>query len=319
MAAIGVQEAIPSGFFEEIEGFLGYLELEKGLAPNTVASYGNDLAACAGFLKRKKVDGWRDVRSHHLVDWIYSLNEEGYAVSSLARKLSALRVFARHLVRERIRPDDMTELLSSPKLSRPLPGSLNATEVQALLEAPDPKTAYGLRDRAFLELFYASGLRVSELCSLTLQQVDPENGLIRVYGKGSKERVVPMGRKAIDALHRYLDSARPVFVKPKTGGAVFLSERGIPISRKTVWYLIRKHARAAGIEKPVKPHLLRHSFATHLLSGGADLRAIQELLGHSDIGTTQIYTAVDSGRILSGHRKFHPRNALGKTATNSRT
>ncbi len=302
------QDGIPPEFFEEIEGFLAFLELEKGLAANTVASYRTDLAACARFLRKKRAGNWREVKSHHLVDWIYSLNEQDYAVSSLARKLTTLRVFARHLVREGVRSDEMTALLSAPKLSRRLPGSLIAAEVEALLQAPDTRTPYGLRDQAFLEMFYASGLRVSELCSLTLQQVDMENALLRVYGKGSRERVVPMGSKAVNALQRYLDSGRPAFIKAKTGSAVFLSERGVPISRKTVWLLIRKHARAAGIEKPVKPHLLRHSFATHLLSGGADLRAIQELLGHSDIATTQIYTAVESSRILSGHGKFHPRN-----------
>ncbi len=301
---------IPPEFFEEIEGFLAFLELEKGLSRNTVESYRSDLAACSGFLKKKKKAGsWKEVESFHLTDWIYTLNEQAYAVSSLARKLTALRVFSRHLVREGVRPDDVTELLSSPKLSRRLPGSLTADEVEALLNAPDTTTPYGLRDQAFLELFYASGLRVSELCSLTLQQVDLDNGFLRVYGKGSKERVVPMGSKAVAALHRYLDSGRPAFVKAKTGSAVFLSERGSAISRKTVWLLIRNHARTAGITKPVKPHLLRHSFATHLLTGGADLRAIQELLGHSDIATTQIYTTVDSARLLSGHDKHHPRNA----------
>ncbi len=310
-------DSIPPEFFEEIENFLAFLELEKGLAANTVSSYRNDLAGCAAFLQAKRIGGWRETAPHHLTDWIYSLNEKGYAVSSLARKLTALRVFARHLVREKIRPDDLTELLSSPKMTRKLPGSLTPEEVDALLEAPDPTTPYGLRDRAFLELFYSSGLRVSELCSLTLQQMDLENGWLRVYGKGSKERVVPVGRKAVEAVERYLDAGRPAFVKAGTGAGVFLSERGSPISRKTVWVLIRRHARVAGIRKPVKPHLLRHSFATHLLSGGADLRAIQELLGHQDIGTTQIYTAVDSARILAGHREFHPRNALGRTADNS--
>ncbi len=307
----GKTDPIPPEFFEEIENFLAFLELEKGLAANTVDSYRSDLSACARFLRKKRVDGWRAVQSHHLTDWIYTLNEQAYAVSSLARKLTALRVFSRHLVRERLRPDDMTELLSSPKLTRRLPGSLTAAEVESLLNAPDTTTPYGLRDQAFLELFYASGLRVSELCSLSLQQVDLDHGFLRVYGKGSKERVVPMGRKAIEALQRYLDAGRPAFVKAKTGGAVFLSERGTAISRKTIWLLIRNHARAAGIVKPVKPHLLRHSFATHLLGGGADLRAIQELLGHSDIATTQIYTAVDSGRLIAGHRKHHPRKAEG--------
>jgi integrase/recombinase XerD len=165
-----------------------------------------------------------------------------------------------------------------------------------------------LRDRAFLELFYSSGLRVSELCSLMLQQVDLEQGFLRVYGKGSKERVVPVGSKAVEALMVYLEYGRPSLVTAKTVSDVFISERGTAISRKTIWFLIKKHARTAGIEKSVKPHLLRHSFATHLLAGGADLRAIQELLGHANIATTQIYTAVEGSRLADEHSQFHPRN-----------
>jgi integrase/recombinase XerD len=177
-----------------------------------------------------------------------------------------------------------------------------------LLVAPSGGDAYSVRDRAMLELFYSSGLRISELCGLTLQQVDLENGFVRVFGKGSKERVVPLGVQARDAVQVYLTSGRPKLVKPRTGSELFLSERGQAISRKTLWVIVKKNAKRAGIEKPVKPHLLRHSFATHLLGGGADLRAIQEMLGHASIGTTQIYTAVESSRLLDQHAKHHPRN-----------
>jgi integrase/recombinase XerD len=177
-----------------------------------------------------------------------------------------------------------------------------------LLAAPAGGDAYAVRDRAMLELFYSSGLRISELCALTLQQVDLENGFVRVFGKGSKERVVPLGGKARDAVQAYLVSARPTLVKPRTGSELFISERGKAISRKTLWVIVKNSAKRAGLEKPVKPHLLRHSFATHLLGGGADLRAIQEMLGHASIGTTQIYTAVESSRLLDQHAKFHPRN-----------
>jgi len=229
--------------------------------------------------------------------------------ASAARKLSALRVFARHLVREQHRPDDFTEILSAPKLSRRIPGTLTETEMERILAAPAGGGAMALRDRAILELFYSSGLRVSELSALTIPQVDLEAGFLRVFGKGSKERVVPVGGAAREALRLYLDAARRAFVRTgKTGAGVFLSERGTPISRKTIWVMVKKYARRAGLEKKVKPHLLRHSFATHLLGGGADLRAIQEMLGHTNLATTQIYTTVESRRLLSHHTRFHPRN-----------
>jgi len=303
-----LQNEIPAAFSGEIDAFLAWMELEKGLARNTTEGYQSDLTQCAVFLSRRKVAGWLAVDGAGATDWIHSLSEKDYLASSLARKLTALRMFARFMVRERLRADDFTELISAPKLMRSLPGSLTPEEVTRLLEAPDSRTPHGLRDRAFLELFYSSGLRVSELCSLMLQQVDLEQGFLRVYGKGSKERVVPVGSKAVEALMVYLEYGRPSLVTAKTVSDVFISERGTAISRKTIWFLIKKHARTAGIEKSVKPHLLRHSFATHLLAGGADLRAIQELLGHANIATTQIYTAVEGSRLADEHSQFHPRN-----------
>lgn len=302
------EDGLPLAFSGEVDAFLAWIELEKGLAVNTTESYQSDLAQCAVFLSGRKVTGWMDATGADVTDWLYSLSEKDYLASSLARKLTALRMFARFLVRERLREDDFTALISAPKLVRALPGTLTPEEVTRLLEAPDVRGPHGLRDRAFLELFYSSGLRVSELCGLTLQQVDLEHGFLRVYGKGSKERVVPVGSMAVQAVSSYLANGRPLLVKSKTGSELFISERGSAISRKTVWFLIKKHARAAGIEKPVKPHLLRHSFATHLLAGGADLRAIQELLGHANIATTQIYTAVEGSRLLDEHAQFHPRN-----------
>jgi integrase/recombinase XerD len=179
--------------------------------------------------------------------------------------------------------------------------------MKKLLAAPVGGTAHALRDRAILELFYSSGLRVSELAGLNLQQIDLQQGFVRVFGKGSKERVVPVGTQAAEAVSTYLAAGRPGLIKPRTGSAVFLSERGRAISRKTVWALIKSYAKKAGLPQHVKPHLLRHSFATHLLSGGADLRAIQEMLGHADIGTTQIYTAVETSRLTEQHARYHPR------------
>jgi integrase/recombinase XerD len=297
-----------AAFGAEIDGFIGFLELERGLSRRTCESYQSDLAQCAAYLYRHGVKGWAAVTGDLASGWIRSLSGDDYTVASLARKLAALRGLARHLIREKVRDDDFTALLSSPKLVRRIPGTLSPGEVGRLLAAPNGGDAYSLRDRALLELFYSSGLRVSELAGLNIQQVDLEHGYLRVFGKGAKERVVPVGTKAADAIATYLASGRPYFVKPRTGSQLFLSERGTGLSRMMLWLIVQKYAKRAGITKHVKPHLLRHSFATHLLEGGADLRAIQEMLGHANIGTTQIYTAVESQRLLSQHAKFHPRN-----------
>ncbi|MFH1498911.1 MAG: site-specific tyrosine recombinase XerD [Verrucomicrobiota bacterium] len=299
---------LPPGLDDAIRDFGNALTLERGRSDRTLEAYEGDLRQCARFLRAGGQDDWRSVPGAAVTGWLYSLDGDDYTVASLARKLSALRMFARHLVRERVRPDDFTELLQGPKLVRRVPGTLSADEITRLLAAPVGGDAHGLRDRAILELFYSSGLRVSELAGLTIQQVDLEAGFLRVFGKGAKERVVPVGGKARTALTDYLAAGRPHFVKPKTGSQLFLSERGTAISRQMLWVLVKKYAKAAGIEKTVKPHLLRHSFATHLLSGGADLRAIQEMLGHANIGTTQIYTAVEEKRLAEQHARFHPRN-----------
>jgi integrase/recombinase XerD len=305
---------LPDGLDDPIRDFGNSLTLERGRSDRTLEAYESDLRQCATHLARNGVRDWKAADGDQIMAWLYSLSSvnsptgEEYSVASLARKLSALRMFARHLVREHVRPDDFTELLQGPKLRRKMPGTLNAEEIDALLAAPVGGDAHALRDRAILELFYSSGLRVSELAGLTIQQVDLEAGFLRVFGKGSKERVVPVGGKAADALAAYLTAGRPHFVKPKTGSQLFLSERGSAISRQMLWVLVKKYAKRAGITKTVKPHLLRHSFATHLLGGGADLRAIQEMLGHANIATTQIYTAVEEKRLLDQHAKFHPRN-----------
>jgi integrase/recombinase XerD len=301
------KSVVPAALAEDIDAFLAFLELEKGSSRNTVAAYQRDLHQCAIFLGGCRVDDWTTVSSAQLSDWIYALSEREFAVSSLARKISVLRMFFRHLVRERRRGDDPTELLSGPRRTRRAPETLSVRDVTRLLEAPAATDAYGVRDRAILELAYSSGLRASELSSLTLTQVDLDNGFVRVFGKGARERIVPLGDSARDAIQSYLVSARPKLLKSRTGSELFLSERGKAISRKTIWLMVRTHAKRAGLDKPVKTHLLRHSFATHLLSGGADLRAIQEMLGHASITTTQIYTAVASKRLISEHAKFHPR------------
>jgi len=298
---------LPPDLAEDLDAFLGFLELEKGASRNTLAAYERDLQQCAAFVAGNGTTRWRDVDSAALSNWLYALTGQGLSVASLARKLSALRSFCRHLVREGRRPDDPTELLTGPKLRRRVPDSLNVRDVARLLEAPTPTDEYGVRDRAILELAYSSGLRASELASLALTQIDLTEGFVRVFGKGAKERLVPLGDSARRAIESYLGSARPKLVRARTGGTLFLSDRGQALSRQTIWALVKKHAARAGLEKPVKTHLLRHSFATHLLSGGADLRAIQEMLGHASITTTQIYTAVESRRLLTEHEKFHPR------------
>jgi integrase/recombinase XerD len=298
----------PDAFADEIDGFISYVSLEKGLSINTEKSYESDLRQAAHFLKGHGVANWRKVTAAQLTGWLHWLSDQEFSESSQARKLSAVRMLCRHLQREEIRDDDPSELLSGPKLRRKLPQTLSTADMEKLLAAPTGGDAYSIRDRAMLELFYSSGLRISELSGLSLQQVDLEHGFVRVFGKGSKERVVPMGEKALDAMRVYLTSGRSRLVKPRTGSELFLSERGKAISRKTVWVIVKKYAARAGLSKAVKPHLLRHSFATHLLGGGADLRAIQEMLGHASIGTTQIYTAVENSRLLDQHAKHHPRN-----------
>jgi integrase/recombinase XerD len=298
----------PAGFAGEIDAFIAFLKLERGLSAHTQSAYQNDLDQCARFLAARGEKNWADTRAASVAAWMQTLSAENCATASIARKRTALRVFARFLVAEEKRPDDFTAMLQGPKLARRIPGTLSINDVERLLAAPSGGDAHTLRDRAILELFYSSGLRVSELSGVALQHLDLDQGVLRVYGKGSKERVVPVGGRAVAALRAYLTAARGHFVKSKTGSALFLSERGTAISRKMLWVLVKHYAARAGIPKAVKPHLLRHSFATHLLGGGADLRSIQDMLGHASLATTQIYTAVDDKRLAGEHAKYHPRN-----------
>ncbi|MCH6254969.1 site-specific tyrosine recombinase XerD [Puniceicoccaceae bacterium K14] len=293
----------------QTDSCLAYLTLEKGLSDNSIVSYQNDLEQFASFcVKKLKRSNWLQVNSFDVSDWLYDLSEAGLSNSTLCRKLSALRTFDTFLLRERVTVKSFMDLVSGPRLQRKAPEVLSISEMEKLLAVPDSSSPLDLRDRAILELLYSSGLRVSELCSLPLQMVDLEHGALKVLGKGSKERVVPIGGKALMSLKNYIDKGRPSIVKSNTGSALFISRRGAPISRKTIWLMVVNAGKAACIEKPVKPHALRHSFATHLLSGGADLRVIQELLGHADIATTQIYAAVDAARVVSAHEEHHPRS-----------
>jgi integrase/recombinase XerD len=297
-----------AGFAEELDAFLAYIDLERGLSAHTRENYGRDLMQAARFFAGRGASDWLAVTPPLAEAWVIALGKAKFATASAARKLSALRMLARFLVRERRRDDDFTALIAGPKVQRRLPGTLTPAEVARFLGAPAGGRPADLRDRAILELFYASGLRVSELAGLLIQQVDGANRFVRVFGKGSKERVVPFGDRAADAISTYLASGRPHLVKARTGSQLFLNNRGSALSRIMLWMIVKKYAARAGLPKTVKPHQLRHSFATHLLSGGADLRSIQEMLGHASISTTQIYTSVEPGRLVSHHAKFHPRN-----------
>ncbi|MGF1447999.1 MAG: site-specific tyrosine recombinase XerD [Opitutales bacterium] len=300
-------EGCPHAFVGPLEDYRAFLSFERGLSPHTVENYLRDLVGWAQSVSRLGASSWEAVRPALIAQAQIEFSRKDHKPATLARKRSALRTFARYLLREGRIAEDFTQLSRGPRLTRALPETLTHAEVNDLLAAPNPATPQGLREAAILELMYSSGLRVSELCGLQLTDVDETEGFVRVMGKGAKQRLVPLGRPAIEAIERYLTLARPQLVGPRTGSALFLSNRGLPISRKTVWYNLRQLAERAGIRKPVKPHLLRHSFATHLVSGGADLRHVQEMLGHADIATTEIYTHVARDRLIEEHDWFHPR------------
>ena len=289
-----------------IDRFLESLWLEKGLSVHTRAAYRSDLALFNGWLQARDVqlaDAGRVLILDHLA---WRLNE-GYKARSTARLLSGLRGFYRFLLREQLISRDPTLQVELPQLGRPLPKSLSEADVEALLAAPELDDPIGLRDRAMLEVLYACGLRVSELIGLTLEQVNLRQGVLRVFGKGSKERLVPLGEEAIAWIERYSKEARPFLLDGKPSDVLFPSLRGEQMPRQTFWYRIKHQAKVAGISKSLSPHTLRHAFATHLLNHGADLRVVQMLLGHSDLSTTQIYTHVARARLQELHAQHHPR------------
>lgn len=290
---------------EEIDAYLQHLTVIRGLAEKTVEAYGSDLLLFREFLADLDASPER-IDEHTLFLYMVHLRRKGLKNTSLARNLSSLRGFFDFLVQERILPGSPAALMDSPKLVRKLPEVLSRDEVGALLNRPDMNDRLGFRDRTMLELLYACGLRVSELVGLALPDFDPQAGLLRILGKGSKERYVPLHDSAVSVLLAFLRHWRPLF-GPKTD-TVFLNRSGLGLSRQGVWKLLRRYAVEAGINRPVSPHTLRHSFATHLLEGGADLRTVQILLGHSDIMATEIYTHVQSARMAALHRKFHPRS-----------
>lgn len=285
--------------------YLDYLAVEKGLAKNSLASYRTDLRKFFDWLQKKSID-IESVERAQIVRYFQALRSSGISARSVARALAAIRGLFRFLVAERHLKKDPTENIENPKLWTTLPKSLQPSEVEALLGAPDRTTPGGLRDAAMLELLYATGLRVSELIRVKLEDVVLDAGFLRTLGKGSKERIVPFGDSARAAIVAYIERGRPAFVK-RADPYLFLSTRGTAMSRQSFWMKIVRYARQAGITAHISPHVLRHSFATHLLENGADLRSVQLMLGHSDISTTQIYTHVSRARLQKMYDRFHPR------------
>jgi integrase/recombinase XerD len=292
-----------------IEAFMDHLVVERGLADNTRAAYRMDLKQFAAYLADRGVTQMNTVTRDQVTEFLLARKRGRISARSLARQLAALRMFCRFLLREKLLAVDPTQTIDTPKLWRELPDTLRYDEVEALLGAPKTDTKLGLRDKAMLELMYASGLRVSEVARLKINDINTEAGFLRTTGKGNKERIVPIGKTALEWIERYRVEVREAMGDAATRhGELILSSRGKPISRKTIWVIIKKYARQAGITTHITPHTLRHSFATHLLENGGDLRVIQEMLGHADISTTQIYTHIDRGRLKSTHYRFHPRS-----------
>ncbi len=287
--------------------FLVHVRVEKGLAANSVDAYARDLRRYLDHLARQGVRDWKDARRAHLLAHLEGLARGGISARSQARALSAIRSLHRLLCAEKLAPVDPTENVDGPRAGRKLPQVLSRGEVERLLAAPREPTAAGARDKAMLELLYATGLRVSELVGLGVNDVHLETRMLLARGKGSKERIVPVGGPAASALRRYLDPARPRLLKGRSSKDLFVTSRGRRMSRQGFWKLLERYARAAGIGRPISPHKLRHSFATHLLAGGADLRAVQAMLGHADISTTQIYTHVERSQARRVYDQHHPR------------
>jgi len=294
-------------FDREIRSFLDFVSIEKGLSKNTLLSYARDLRQYVFFLKKKKHADLHRVNREDITDFLLAGRDRGLSARSLSRTLVAVRMLHRFLTQEGRLKEDVAEALEAPKLWKTLPEALSVAEVEALLKKPNVRKPQGARDQACLELLYAAGLRVSEASSLKLNHVNFDEGILRVTGKGDKERLVPVGRAARLSLTRYLKGAREQWLEGRVEDALFVTRLGRRMSRQAIWQVVRKHAKAAGIRKKVYPHILRHSFATHLLENGADLRVVQELLGHADISTTQIYTHMDKSRLKGIHQKFHPR------------
>ncbi len=292
-----------------VDEFLNYLAVERGLADNTLCAYRRDLAKYAAFLDTQRIADIQQVARGHISDFMYAQKTRGLSATSICRSLSALRMFHRFLIREGLASEDPTALVDTPKLWKRIPDTLAVVEVEAMINAAKGNSWQAVRDKAILELFYASGMRVSEMAGLKLESINLDIGYVRCIGKGRKERIIPVGKRAREAVKRYCEISRKRLSRGNEAPSspLFLSRLGKKISRQGLWKIIKHYAKKAKIKKEIWPHSLRHSFATHLLEGGADLRSVQEMLGHADISTTQIYTHVDKERLKAIHRQFHPR------------
>ncbi len=290
-----------------IDQFTDYIALERGLSAHSREAYRADLELFIHFLQSKKINSMNQMTRRHITEFLLAEKERDMSTATLARRMVAIKVFLRFLQQENLLAHNVAEAMDTPRLWNILPESLSHDEIERLLDAPTTDTPRGRRDRALLELFYGTGLRVSELAQLQVTDLHLPERYVRCVGKGNRERVVPFGDKARTLLDDYLQIDRPDLLKGRRSEALFITRRGSGFSRKGIWKLIKIYARDVGIRKRVTPHMLRHSFATHLLENGAPLRVIQEMLGHADIGTTQIYTHVDRNRLKSIHSQFHPR------------
>jgi integrase/recombinase XerD len=297
--------AAAGGF--HLRTFRDHLAIERGLSARTLEAYGRDVERLSIFLIARGVQRPGQASTVDLREYLYHLKDQGLQATSIRRAISAARTYYAFLLADGLAVTDPSEQLELPKTWRRLPGVLSRQDVECLLDAPDPADRLFWRDKALLELAYASGVRVSELIGLKMRNLTLADGFATVFGKGAKERMVPIGRSAIRAIQVYLREVRPSLVRGDGDGAVFLNGHGSPLSRMGVWKILQKHVKRSGISKRVTPHTLRHSFATHLLEGGADLAAVQEMLGHADIATTQIYTHVDREYLREAHRRYHPR------------
>ncbi len=291
---------------KHVELFLDYLSVERGLSKNTILAYRSDLKDYTGFLEAVAKKSVSASSREDIRDFMLHQKDKGLSVNSISRALAALRMFYRFLAREKLIKSDVSSYIDSPKLWKKIPDVLNLDEVERLIEAPDLNSPQGIRDRAILEVMYATGMRVSEVAGLRVADLNADVGFVRCLGKGKKERIVPLGTKAVAAVARYLEKVRPRLAKSGVQ-ELFLNRSGRKISRVSLWKLIKGYARKARIKKPIRPHILRHSFATHLLERGADLRSVQEMLGHANISTTQIYTHINKDRLRSIHKMYHPR------------
>ena len=291
-----------------LDTFLVHLTVEKGLTPRTAEVYGRDLHRFYQYLSTQDISDIRQAGSRHVVGFLSVLHKQGISTRTQSRVLTALRGLYRFLQRENeLSGKNPTALLHLPKFGRPLPHVPSQEQVNALLSVPDAATPLGMRNQTMLEVLYATGLRVSELVQLTVSQVNREAGFVRVRGKGNRERLVPLGTRALSQLQHYLNTVRPVLLKHRSSDYIFLTRSGKPMTRQAFWCITKRYAKQSPEGSPLSPHSFRHAFATHLLDGGADLRAVQSMLGHVDIATTQIYTHVASARLREVHRKYHPR------------